>query len=129
MRRTLIVVGGWLNAGFILFHIFLGWQLHRLAVTPGLRGLLETFNLGGALMIAFFALVSVAFPDELLDTRVGRSALWLIVLVYATRALAEPLFMPRTRPVIVAVCLLVAAVYAVAGLLRDRPAAARAGVA
>ncbi len=125
MRKALVLIGGLANLLFFLFHIYLGWQLHYLDVNPGMRALLETFNLGGTLMIAFFALVSLAFPGELLATRVGRSTVGVIVGVYLSRAIAEVTLFPRASLFIVLVCLLTVGIYALAALL---PAPAEAAV-
>ena len=122
MRRMLVLVGGVLNTLFFAFHLLLGWRLWRLGLTSGLRPLLETFNLGSALMVGFLALVSLAFPQELPTTRVGRSVLWLAVLLYLSRAIAEEALFVRPQPVIAGACLLVAAVYAAAGLMRGKAA-------
>ncbi len=119
MRKTLVLVGGFVNALFFFFHLYLGWQLHHLAVNPGLRGLLETFNLGGTLMIAFFALVCLAFSREVLATAIGRSTMGLIIGVYLSRAVAEVVLFPRPRPLILFVCLATVAIYALAALLPE----------
>ncbi len=119
MRRTLVLVGGAINVLFVLFHLRLGWQLHHLPVHPGMRALLETFNLGGTVMIAFFALVSLAYPREVLTTGVGRSATAAIILVYSTRALAEVALFPRPSAVVMLVCLAITAVYVAALVLRE----------
>ncbi len=127
MRKTLVLVGGFVNVLFFFFHLYLGWQLHHLAVNVGMRALLETFNLGGTLMIAFFALVSLAFPREVLTTGVGRSTMGLILGVYLSRAVAEVVLFPQPRPVVVFVCLATVAIYALAALLPD-PAAGEPAV-
>ncbi len=116
MRKALVPIGGLANVLFFCFHVYLGWQLLQV-VNPGVRALLETFNLGGALMIAFFAVVSLAFAGELLTTRVGRSTVGLIIGVYLSRAIAEVLLFPAPSPVVVLVCLLTAGLYALAALL------------
>ena len=123
MRKTLVLVGGFVNVLFFFFHLYLGWQLHHLAVNPGMRALLETFNLGGTLMIAFFALVSLVFTREVLTTGIGRSTMGLIIGVYLSRAVAEVALIPQPSPLILFACLATVAIYALAALLPEPPGA------
>ena len=121
MRRTLVVVGGVLNALFVAFHVVLGWRLHTIrGIDPGIRPLLETFNGVGALELAFFAFVTFAYPAELLGTRIGRAAIALVLATYLGRTLCEFLLFPKPSPLIIGTCLLVSAVYAAALVVRPR---------
>lgn len=121
MRRALVMVGGVLNALFVLFHIWMGWRLHvGPAVPEGWRPLLETFNDVGAFELVFFAVVSLAWPAELLATKIGRAVVVLIVATYVGRALCEFVIYPQATPMIVGTCLVLAGVYAAAWLLPER---------
>lgn len=120
MRGTLLRVGGVLNGLFVLFHIWLGWRLHVMrGIDPGIRPLLETFNGVGALELVFFAFVSLAYPAELLATRIGRAVVGLVLASYLGRTLCELFVYPKPKPLVIATCLLVCAVYAAAWLVRE----------
>lgn len=111
-QKLLLNVGGACNALFFLFHLWLGWQFHRAQVAPGLRALLETLNAGGALLILFLAVASLAFARDVLGTALGRAVLALAAALYLLRAAAEFLVTPRLNPAIVAACLVVGLLYA-----------------
>lgn len=112
--NTLIRVGGFINAVFVLFHLWLGWRLHHSTGIPiELRSLLEIFNGCGALFILFLAVVSLFFAAEASSTAIGRLTLWLAVVLYGGRALSEFIVAPKASPAIVATCALTCAVYAV----------------
>jgi hypothetical protein len=123
MNKLLLRAGGIINALFVLFHVWLGWRIwHWTGVPEGLRALLEIFNVGGALFIAFLAYASLCRTTEMLETGLGRSLGVLVVLLYGSRAASEFVFQPKAQPVIVATCLVVAAVYLVALLLPAKAA-------
>jgi hypothetical protein len=75
------------------------------------------FNLGGALFIAFFAYASIALRRGMLETRLGHGVSVLAVLLYGTRAVGEFVFVATPRPLIVATCVAMAAIYAAVLLL------------
>ena len=69
---ALVRTVGVINALFVLFHLWLGWQFHHWSQLPaGLRGLLEIFNACGTLFILFLAVVGLAFPREATDSRLA----------------------------------------------------------
>ncbi|HOD48234.1 MAG TPA: hypothetical protein PKK58_12745 [Opitutaceae bacterium] len=109
----LIRTAGIVNALFVLFHLWLGWQFHHWAQLPaGLRALLEIFNACGTLFILFLAVVALAFPREAAATALGRLTLWLGAALYAMRGLAEFVVTPQTNLPIVATCFATALLYA-----------------
>jgi len=127
-KLLLLRLGGISNALFFLFHLFLGWSIwHWTQVPLALRGLLETFNLAGALFIGFFAYASLCHPAEMLESGLGRALGLLVVLLYGMRAACEFVFPPKVNPLIVALCLALAAVYLAARLLPGSKPAASAG--
>ncbi len=135
MNKLLLRIGGIINALFLLFHLWLGWSIwHWPQLAAGLRGLLETFNVGSALLVGFIVYASLGLTAELLGTKLGRSVCWLVILLYGTRAASEFVFSPQAKPAIAATCLAVAALY-LAGLLlpaqeaalSSRPAAGPGG--
>jgi len=121
MKAKLVVIGGAVNALFVLFHIWLGWSLHHGAgLAPGARGLAEMLNLGGALALVFLAYASLACRAEVGSTKLGTAVLGLALAIYATRAAGEFVFSPTPRPAIAGVCAVVAALYLTA-LLAPTP--------
>jgi hypothetical protein len=112
MHRPLLIVGGVLNTVLALFHVILGWQIHRLQnISAGHRALMEMLNSGGALMIVFFAVASFVCVGDVLTTRLGKLFLGLVFAVYFSRAIEEIVIATHFSAVILAVCLLIAAVY------------------
>lgn len=112
MQLTLLRIAGAVNALFVFFHLWLGWQFHHAThFNPGTRALLEIFNGGGALFILFLAAVGLLLPHEALSTRIGRLTLWLAATLYGLRGLAEFVVTPRTTLPIVVTCLLTAGLY------------------
>jgi hypothetical protein len=111
MFRRLMVVGGILNSGFFLFHVFVGYELTHLA-SPH-RALLEAFNLVGTLVIGFFAYASFVHHRELLETGLGHAVLGLASLIFLSRA-AEEFILFKFRAPVFASCFVVGALYAVA---------------
>jgi len=90
MSRALLIIGGILNTLFLLLHVVLGYQIHHLTqLAPPLRGLMQALNVGGVLFIFFFAFVSFFCQSELQQTRLGRTVLLLITVLYLSRAVEE----------------------------------------
>lgn len=122
----LIRTAGLVNALFVLFHLWLGWQFHHWSQLPaGLRGLLEIFNACGTLFILFLAIVGLAFAHEAAATALGRFTLWLGAALYAMRGSAEFIVTPQINLPIVATCYATALLYAaILWLARPRLATA-----
>lgn len=111
-KLFLLRFGGIINALFCLFHVWLGWAMwHWTQVPASMRSLLEIFNLSGVLFIGFFAYASLFRPVEMLESGLGRALGLLVFLLYGVRAAAEFVFQAKLNPVIVAFCLVVAAIY------------------
>jgi hypothetical protein len=62
-------------------------------------------------MLALFTFASLFCADDLLATRLGKTALVFTALFDAARAAAEILLAPRFSPLIFGACLLVALLY------------------
>ncbi len=121
MHRAILIFGGVLNTALALFHVFLGWQIHRLqGIADGHRALMEMLNVGGTLMIVFFAVASFTCIEDILATRFGKLFLGLVSAVYLSRAIEEIVISPRFSPIIFAVCLLIGVIYLVP-LIAPRP--------
>jgi len=112
MNRILLRVGGWANALFVAFHVWLGYQIHT---SPGIaaanRPLMEMLNAGGVLFILLFAISSLCHAEEMLGTKLGRLILLFVFLLYGSRAIEEIVIAPQFSPAIFVVCALLAGLY------------------
>lgn len=125
MNKALILAGGGLNALFAVLHVWLGWQIHLISnLPPGYKALLEMLNVGGTIFIAFFAYASFFCLRDLLDTALGKAVLFVVFLLYTTRAIEEVIIAPRFSPLIFVLCLIVGAIYLVALLRSGRVSSA-----
>ena len=112
MARVLLIVGGILNAIFLLLHLLLGYQIHQLSqLAPEDRGLMQALNVAVVLFVFFFAYASFLHGKELFETGLGRAALAFASLLYLSRA-AEEFFLFKFTAAIFGTCLLVGAIYA-----------------
>jgi hypothetical protein len=90
MPKKLVLIGGFVNAAFTLFHIFLTYRCWTfVGISAALRALLTMLNVGGVLMILLFTLTFLLYPDATLTTGPGRLSLLFCALVYGTRAVEE----------------------------------------
>lgn len=119
--KALLIIGGVANGLFFLFHLFLGWQIHRLQIAPPLRSLTEMLNGSGALFILFLTIASLTLPREVLTTRLGSCVLTLAASLYLLRGAAEFVIAPQASPAIFLTCAATGAVY-VAALALTRTA-------
>ena len=121
LARTLLLIGGVTNAVFFLFHLWLGWQIHRWAgLPPGARVLMEMLNGGGALFILLLAVASLACATDTLTTWLGRCMLVATGALYGLRAVAEVGLAVRAQPAVIATCLAASALYFVIWILARR---------
>jgi hypothetical protein len=108
--RALLVAGAVLNGFFVLFHLLMGWRfLHAPGIPEGLRPLLIAFNTGGVIYLAFFAWAFATRGTDLLSTALGRGILWMVALIYLSRA-AEEILLFRFNPMIFATCAIAGAI-------------------
>jgi len=121
--KILLAAAGVVNSLFVLFHIFLGYQLHRtIGLSGQVRGLLETFNACETLAILLLAYAFLLRGKEVLRTGLGAALLTFGALLYLTRAGAEFVWLngnPKIAGVCVAVGLLHAVVLAGVRLPKD----------
>ena len=112
MKRVLLILGGIFNTIFFLFHIFLGYRIQHIpSLQPNVLGMLQALNVAGVLLMLFFAVSSFFMQHDLTETKLGRTVLGLVVLVFASRAVEE-FFLFRFNLSIFVSCLVVAVVYA-----------------
>ena len=129
--NTMLLIGGVFQILLGALHIYLSRQIQIApGIRPGDRALMQALNVGGMLMIFFFAYVSFFCRRELVSTQVGRAVLVLVCLFYFVRALESPLLF-GFEPAIFVVCIVVGLLYLVPliGSLRGpRGAGARTAV-
>jgi hypothetical protein len=87
--RVLLIVTGLLNAAFVAFHVFLGLQIAHWPLPDLFRGMLQGFNLAGALVLTFLAFALLVRGKEVLGTWLGAATLALGALIYVSRAVEE----------------------------------------
>jgi hypothetical protein len=114
MNKILLRIGGAVNVFFVLFHIWLGYQIHvSPGITAGDKPLMEMLNAGGVLFILLFAISSLYYAEEMLGTKIGRLVMLFVFLLYGSRAVEEIIIAPKFSPVIFIVCALLAGLYLV----------------
>lgn len=104
-RLLLYTVAG-ANALFFAFHLFLGWQIHRLQLDPALRALMEMLNGGGALSILLIAVTAIVLVREDRPSLSGQLVLGFGAVMYLTRGAAEFIVTPVFHPLIFGICVL-----------------------
>lgn len=111
MRKKLLLAGGIVNTIFGLFHIWLGTAIqHSDKLTMEARSLLHAFNVFGTVAIFYFAYMSFFHRRELLETKLGKTVMSLVVFVYFSRALEEFILFDFSI-VIFASCILAGGIY------------------
>lgn len=121
--KNVVITGGILNTIMSLFHIFLVYQIYALYTGKPFYPLLQLFAVGGCIMIIFLAYTSLFHSEELVSSKLGKAVLVLNMLVYISRIAGEIIFVNSPSPVIITICLIVAAVYFLASLPGKKPAA------
>ncbi len=112
MRKRLLVAGGVINVLFTVFHIWLTWQLTKIAgLTPEIKALLIMLCVGGTTMIGFAAYTSLFCIQNMLTTKLGKATLLFIILIYSSRAVEEIVLEPHFSALIFVTCLITALVY------------------
>lgn len=88
--RLLLIITGLLNAAFVTFHIFLGLQISHWTTLPvAFRGLMQSFNVAGVLVLTYLAFALLVRGKEVLGTGLGAATLALGALIYVSRAVEE----------------------------------------
>lgn len=87
--RLLLIITGLLNAAFVAFHVFLGMQIAHWPFPGHVVGLLQGFNIAGALILTFLSFALLFRGKEVLGTWLGAATLALGALIYLTRAVEE----------------------------------------
>ena len=113
LSKVLLTIVGVLNLFFGFFHIYLGYAIHQnVAIAAPLKGLMESLNAGGGLMIFFLSYASLLHQKDMMTTELGRAVLALGALLFLSRA-AEEFVWFTFRPPIFYSCLAVGLLYAI----------------
>ena len=121
--RPLLIVTGLLNAAFVAFHIFLGLQISHWTTQPELvRGLMQSFNVAGAMVLVYLAFALLVRGKEVLGTGLGAATLALGALIYLSRAAEEFIWLSGNLK-IAAACIVIGVLHVVlfAGVRVTRP--------
>jgi len=116
--RRLLQIGGITNALFVVFHLsfwsIFDWQQSLAGLSLNDRAIMQVLNLHTAYILAVFAALSLAFPDELATTKLGRSVSAAIAVFWILRAINQALFWGISSIVcwvFIALCLGIATLY------------------
>jgi hypothetical protein len=117
MRKILLIIGGIFNTIFGVFHIWMARGIHLSnSFSPGARSLIEAFNVFGIIVVFYFAYISFFQQRDLLSTKLGKSTMVLVALVYLSRAIEE-FFLFEFSFIIFIPCVLAGGIYIVLLLL------------
>jgi hypothetical protein len=109
--KCIVMMGGIFNSILALFHIYLALMIFKFYSGMNFYPLMQTLNICGSLMIFFFAYTSIRYPNELINSKAGRSILVLNVLLYTGRFVCEFVLFPAPKILIVFTCSLIAGIY------------------
>jgi hypothetical protein len=90
MKKILLIIGGILNTTAGVFHIRMAWGIHLAdSFSPGARSLMQALNAALIIVMFYFAYISFFQQRDLLSTKLGKTTLALVALVYLSRAVEE----------------------------------------
>lgn len=119
MRENLLFIGGAVHVLGVLFHLALPRLRRWHDLLRGLpqiqKGYLHLFNAHVAYALLIFAVLSFAYPRELLSTPIGRTVTILIGGFWLLRAASELIWPPTISPLILTLCLSMACLYGLVG--------------
>jgi hypothetical protein len=104
MSKVVLVVAGVANLLFVVFHAWLGYRFSLMPdVSEQVRGLLQTFNAGGLLVLVMLACAFLLRGREVMTTGLGAVVLAYGALLYLSRAGEEYIWLGG-NPAIATVC-------------------------
>lgn len=113
MKKILLITGGIFNTLFGVFHIRMARGIHLSTIfSPEARSLMQAFNVFGIIVVFYFAYTSFFQQRDLLSTKLGKTTLALVALVYLSRAMEEFILF-KFSFVIFIPCVLVGGIYIV----------------
>lgn len=94
--KNYIIIGGYYNLGFAIFHIFFwkifDWEKQLRLLNSVNKGIMQILNICLTLVFFLFAYLSIFLGDELITTEIGKSILLFISLFWFIRAIAQIYF-------------------------------------
>ena len=115
MKKILFIIGGIFNTIFGVFHIWLAWRIHLSDTFSPKAGSLA-LNVFASIVVFYFAYISFFQQRDLQTTKLGRTTLALVALVYLSRALEEFILFEFSFIIFIS-CVLVGGLYTVLLLL------------
>lgn len=116
--KRLIQIGGVINLLFVAFHLsfwkLFDWGQSLALLSPDDRAVMQVLNIHTAYVLAVFSVLSLAFPNEMSTTKLGRSVGLAIAGFWILRAVNQAAFWGLSFAgswAIIFVCLGVAALY------------------
>lgn len=130
MAQYFLIIGGVLNTLLVIFHLLFwkmfNWPGDLALLSPDNRAIVQVLNLNCAYGLALFAIVSVFYRHDLLESRLGRFITGAIAGFYVLRAALQLVFFGRdTISIVMFVFLLVVALMYDIPLHLTKQAAAR----
>lgn len=102
MEKKLLIIGGIVNILLGIFHL-LFWELFNWSVVleciPAItRGAVIEINITLSMAVFIFGYISIFHHREMLETKIGRTMLLSISLLYFVRAATGAIFFPFNLP-------------------------------
>jgi hypothetical protein len=106
-----LIIGGILNALLVIFHCLFwklfDWPGELALLSAENRAIMQVLNIGVIFGLAVFAIISIYFRHDMLNTRIGRFVTGAIAGFYILRAVCQLMFWGSgTESVIVFIILL-----------------------
>jgi len=96
MEKYLLIIGGFYNLGFALFHIFFWkifhWKADLRSIMEINKGIMYVMNLCLIYVFLFFGYISIFHHDLLLNSALGNIVLVFITVFWIFRAIVQVLF-------------------------------------
>ncbi len=97
--KNLVYFAGIYSIGFAIFHAFFwrlfGWKNTLQKTTYLNRGILQIANCQLIYFFLFVAVICIGYPDELLNTLLGRAFLTGISLFWLSRTVVQIIYLRR----------------------------------
>lgn len=116
--KRLVQIGGVINLLFAVFHLsfwkLFNWGQSLASLSPDDRAVMQVLNIHTAYVLMVFLILSLAFSNEIITTKLGRMVGMGIAGFWILRAVNQAVFWDLSFAgswIIIAVCLAIAALY------------------